>query len=147
MTWNIEIAKTEDHTAIIDVWEASVLATHHFLTTAEVAFFKNMMPDYLQRATDLRCVRDSSSQIIAFSGVANGNLDMLFVAPAYFGRGVGHALLHYATTAQNAKTVDVNEENTKAFHFYCRQGFELVGRSAVDDAGKPNPILHLRLKI
>jgi putative acetyltransferase len=146
MSWTIEIANPQDHADIITVWEAAVLATHHFLSAEEVAFFKNIMPDYLHRATDLRCVRDASSQIIGFSGVADGNLDMLFVAPNYFGCGVGSALLLHAINRQNASTVDVNEANPKAQQFYFRHGFELVGRSEMDGTGKPNPILHLQLK-
>jgi len=30
--------------------------------------------------------------------------------------------------------------------FYLRMGFEVVGRSELDDFGKPYPLLHMRLR-
>ena len=41
-------------------------------------------------------------------------------------------------------TVNVNEQNASGAGFYQRLGFEVIGRSPVDDAGRPYPLLHLR---
>jgi putative acetyltransferase len=46
--------------------------------------------------------------------------------------------------AQGALTVDVNEQNPEALAFYRACGFTVAGRSEVDDAGRPFPLLHLR---
>ena len=40
--------------------------------------------------------------------------------------------------------VDVNEQNPEAVAFYRRLGFEVEGRSALDSAGRPFPLLHMR---
>ena len=40
--------------------------------------------------------------------------------------------------------VDVNEENAPGRKFYEALGFVLVGRSRLDDTGRPHPLLHLR---
>lgn len=53
-------------------------------------------------------------------------------------------LLDHAARLKGALTVDVNEQNPEAVRFYEALGFELVGRSPVDDAGRPFPILHMR---
>ena len=42
-------------------------------------------------------------------------------------------------------TVDVNEQNPRAHAFYRRYGFVDVGRSEVDSAGRPFPLLHMTL--
>lgn len=42
--------------------------------------------------------------------------------------------------------VDVNEQNEQAHRFYLSQGFKQVGRSELDDDGRPYPILNLCLK-
>lgn len=42
--------------------------------------------------------------------------------------------------------VDVNEQNFEAHRFYLRYGFMNVGRSETDSAGRPFPIIHMRLK-
>jgi putative acetyltransferase len=38
----------------------------------------------------------------------------------------------------------VNEQNDAARAFYERLGFQIVGRSDLDDAGRPFPLLHMR---
>jgi putative acetyltransferase len=42
-------------------------------------------------------------------------------------------------------TTDVNEQNLVARHFYAACGFVVEGRSELDDAGRPFPLLHMRL--
>jgi putative acetyltransferase len=39
--------------------------------------------------------------------------------------------------------VNVNEQNAQAVGFYSRSGFVVVGRSELDDAGRPYPLLHM----
>jgi putative acetyltransferase len=43
-----------------------------------------------------------------------------------------------------ATKVDVNEQNDQAVGFYRHMGFEVTGRSAVDDLGQPFPVLHMK---
>ena len=45
------------------------------------------------------------------------------------------------------RTLDVNEQNPLAAGFYERAGFVVVGRSPVDGAGRPFPLLHMRLRL
>lgn len=71
---------------------------------------------------------------------------MLFVRPEYRGRGCGRKLVEWAVARQGADSVDVNEQNPQAMGFYLRMGFAVAGRSETDDAGRPFPILHLRLE-
>ena len=43
------------------------------------------------------------------------------------------------------RTLDVNEQNPQAVGFYEHEGFVVAGRSPVADAGRPFPLLHMRL--
>lgn len=70
---------------------------------------------------------------------------MLFVHDRARGRGVGTALLQHVISRENVRTVDVNEQNPAALGFYEHAGFSVVGRSDVDSAGKPYPLLHLKI--
>ena len=80
-----------------------------------------------------------------FAGSQDGKLEMLFVAPEVRGRGVGRALLAHAVEHARVRTLDVNEQNPQAVGFYEHEGFVVAGRSPVDDAGRPFPLLHMRL--
>ena len=139
------IQPDEEFPRVVDVWEASVRATHHFITEANIQFFKPLVQEALPQIEALACVRDEAGQVAGFIGVASGKVEMLFLDPAYRGQGGGRRLMKHAVKTLGATTVDVNEQNEQAVGFYQRLGFEVVGRSELDGTGKPFPLLHLRL--
>lgn len=78
-------------------------------------------------------------------GIAGSKLEMLFVSPAAFRKGIGSQLLQHAL-ALGVTEVDVNEQNPDATAFYLKYGFEMISRSETDAEGNPYPILHLKLQ-
>jgi putative acetyltransferase len=135
----------EDYPRVVDVWEASVRATHHFVSEADIQFFRPLVRDALPQIAECACVRDLAGQVAGFIAVAERKVEMLFMHPNWRGQGAGGRLLRYAVETFGATTLDVNEQNEQALGFYLRQGFEIVGRSELDGTGKPYPLLHLRL--
>ena len=146
MEYKIEIATKADYLEIIEVWEASVKATHHFLNEEDIAYFKPLILDNYLDAVELRCAKDKYNKIIGFLGVAEENLEMLFLHPNTIGKGLGKKMLQYALMELDVKKVDVNEDNSSAADFYKSQGFKVVSRSETDPLGKPFPILHMEYK-
>ncbi len=138
--------KIEDIPRSVEVWEASVRATHHFVCEEDILLFRGMVRDALAHMTELACVRDEQGQVAGFIAAADGKVEMLFLHPDARGQGAGRRLLEYAITTLGATEVDVNEQNEQAVGFYQRMGFLVVGRSELDGTGKPYPLLHMRLK-
>jgi putative acetyltransferase len=134
-----------EYNDLISVWESSVKATHHFLTTQDFDFYKNLIPSFFDNVT-LHCIKNKELKIIGFIGTDKENLEMLFVSENEIGKGFGKKLLVYAIEKLNVTKVDVNKDNSKAVDFYNRFGFEMKSISNVDGFGKPYPILHLELK-
>lgn len=135
---------SRDYPALVDIWEGSVRATHHFLHEADlVAIRKRLVPEFFPAVDLTGAERDG--RITGFAGVAEGKLEMLFVAPDCRSQGVGRALVAHVIATRAVVAVDVNEQNEAALGFYLHCGFEVTGRSAVDGLGKPYPLLHLRL--
>ncbi|MEF3066355.1 GNAT family N-acetyltransferase [Pandoraea apista] len=131
--------------AITELWEASVRATHDFLSDDDIAWLRpRIRNDYLGAVT-LRVFRDDAGTLRGFLGVAQGNVEMLFVAPDARRQGIGATLLAYAVRELDCTSVDVNEQNPQALAFYRREGFEVTGRSEFDGQGRPFPLLHMRL--
>ncbi len=143
---SIDTIKKTEYPEVVDLWEASVRATHHFLKEEDIAYFKPLILNIYLDAVELRCMRNSEGKILGFSGVAEGNLEMLFIHPDYRGQQIGKKLLDYAIQEQEVNKVDVNEQNEQALGFYQHFGFEVVSRSELDPSGKPYPILHMELK-
>ncbi|MAX69727.1 MAG: GNAT family N-acetyltransferase [Flavobacteriaceae bacterium] len=141
----IDFINKSEYKEVVNLWEASVRATHHFLKDDDIEYFKPLILNSYLDAVELRCVRNHESTIIGFSGVAEHNLEMLFIHPDYRGKGIGKLLLNYSIENLGVFKVDVNEQNGQALDFYKYSGFEIVGRSELDSSGKPYPILHMEL--
>ncbi|KKB52373.1 MULTISPECIES: GNAT family N-acetyltransferase [Parabacteroides] len=135
--------KETDYPRLIEIWESAVLNTHDFLKEEDFLYYKKQLPVYFQYVT---LVGFEQEGILAgFMGIAEENLEMLFVDNEYRGTGIGKKLIAYATANLHVTKVDVNEQNTQAVGFYKYMGFNIVRRSELDGEGKEYPILHMQL--
>lgn len=135
--------KETDYPRLIEIWESAVLNTHDFLKEEDFLYYKKQLPVYFQYVT---LVGFEQEGILAgFMGIAEENLEMLFVDNDYRGTGIGKKLIAYATANLHVTKVDVNEQNTQAVGFYKYMGFKIVRRSELDGEGKEYPILHMLL--
>lgn len=138
----IRAATPDDFASIVRVWRASVEATHHFLTPAEVDGYETQIRTYLPQMPEVFVATDRS-MILGFIGHGDGHIEMLFVHPSAHRRGIGTALIDHVSARFPHLHVDVNEENPGARRFYEARGFTAVGRSETDGEGQPHPLLHL----
>lgn len=134
-----------EKTAAIDVWEASVRATHGFVRPSDIPLFRRQLESADFGLWTMLAARDAHDRIAGFMGIKGQNLDMLFVHPDHFGQGFGHALLQCAIQEYGVRSLEVNEQNTQALAFYQKHGFGIASRSELDGNGKPYPILHMEL--
>ncbi|RAJ11305.1 GNAT family N-acetyltransferase [Arenibacter echinorum] len=146
MTYKIDKISKDQFPEVVEVWEASVRATHQFLREEDIQYFKPLILNEYLNVVELRCIRNKVMEIIGFMGVAGMHLEMLFIHPAYQGMGIGKSLLTFSINEFKVNAVDVNEQNEQAVEFYKHCGFEIIGRSELDASGKPYPILHMELK-
>lgn len=138
---NNQLATRLDDTLILDIWERSVIATHLFLQSEDIAFYKEKIPDFFD-LVELR-IWFHNNQPIGFSGTTDQTLEILFLDPKHIGNGFGHEILIWLITQKNITKVDVNEQNEAAKAFYLNHGFKVMTKSAQDGFDKPYPILHL----
>ena len=129
---------------IISIWEASVRASHDFLTDRDIAKLKPVVEKVA--ASVMTLVVASTDRPVGFIGIEDHKIEMLFLHPEYFRRGIGTALVRHAIKQYCVSTVDCNEQNTGALTFYKRMGFTVSGRKAIDSIGNPFPILFMRKK-
>ena len=131
---------------LLEIWGASVRATHHFLEEADIDVLRPIVIEHAFPSVTLACARTEAGEVIGFVGTDGEKVEMLFIEPAFRGHGIGRRLMTWAIEEQQAKQVDVNEQNPEALAFYRHLGFEVVARSPVDSMGKPFPLLHLELR-
>ena len=141
---SIERVNAEDYPQVVEVWERSVRATHHFLTENDITEIRPLVQGELENLANVFCIRDQDGSVAGFVGFDQGKLEALFVDPSWHRAGIGRRLCDYALKVGDATLVDVNEDNQQAIDFYLHIGFTVEGRSAVDSGGRPFPLLHLR---
>lgn len=132
-----------DYDELIQLWEASVRSTHHFLTEENIRFYKPLIRNQYFPSVDLFIIRNEAGSIAAFMGLSDELIEMLFVHPDEQGKGYGKQLINYALDEKQINKVDVNEQNEKALRFYLKRGFDVIGRDATDSSDNPFPILHM----
>ena len=132
-----------DYPRLMEIWESAVLNTHDFLKEEDFLYYKEQLPVYFQYVTLLGF--EQEGVLVGFMGIAEGNLEMLFVDNNYRGMGIGKKLITYAISDLQVTQVDVNEQNAQAVGFYKHVGFNVSQRSDLDGEGKEYPILHMQL--
>lgn len=144
MTISVRLSRPSDFPRTFEIWRSAVVATHDFLTLEDFAAIEALVRDQYLPAAEFLIAADENDQALAFMGMTEAQIDSLFVHAEARGAGVGRRLVEHAMSLHPVLTVDVNEQNASGAGFYERMGFKTVGRSPVDDAGRPYPLLHLR---
>ena len=130
--------------ALLSLWEASVRATHLFLSDLEIKKIRKYVPQALTNVEHLIIAENGSGNVIAFMGIENQRLEMLFLAPEQRGQGIGRQLLQYGISNYNVQELTVNEQNPQAVGFYEHLGFQTYKRTDFDEEGNPYPLLYMK---
>ncbi|MDE1482235.1 acetyltransferase [Xenorhabdus bovienii] len=138
-------ATKTDFAILIQIWEASVRATHDFLPETIIEELRPLiLNDYLPNLIIYKAVNDQHI-IEGFVAVDQQRVEMLFISPQARGKGIGKMLLAFAMTELQINELDVNEQNEQGVGFYKHMGFQVFARSEVDGQGNPFPLLHMKL--
>ncbi|MBE9915151.1 GNAT family N-acetyltransferase [Paenibacillus donghaensis] len=137
-------ATVNDYDMIINLWERSVMATHHFLSFKDKEEIKKELPTYFPHL-DVRLWYTDDS-IIGFTAINDNHLEALFLDADKIGKGYGKQIMQSCINDFGITSVDVNKQNENATRFYLKSGFVITGEDLTDGAGRPYPILHLKLQ-
>ena len=129
---------------LVRLWEASVRASHHFLTEEDISKLTPCAEEAIRSIETLQVLYQGQTPI-AFMGIEKRKIEMLFVLPTHFGYGFGKHLINIAIKDYHAFYVDVNEQNPQAEGFYRHLGFHTFKRTETDEQGNPFPILKMKL--
>ena len=129
---------------LVTIWETSVRATHHFLSDAEIRKIKTYVPQALGGVKHLIVAENTDAHPVAFMGVQDLRLEMLFLSPAVRGQGLGRQLMQHAVENYAVNELTVNEQNPQAVGFYEHLGFTTYKRTDRDEEGGPYPLLYMK---
>lgn len=143
----IAVSERPEHfiQSLVEVWEKSVRATHLFLSDSEIESIKAYVPQALRGIESLVIAEDENHIPVAFMGIEEGSLEMLFITPKERGKSLGKQLIQYGIEEYSVKRLAVNEQNPQAKGFYEHMGFQVYKRTDCDEQGNPYPLLYMRL--
>ena len=130
---------------LLTIWENSVKATHLFLSDNEIETIKKYVPEALSKISNLLIAQNENEVPVAFMGIENQKLEMLFISPEERGKGLGKKLLQYGIKNYSINELAVNEQNPQAKGFYEHMGFQVYQRTNTDEQGNPYPLLYMNL--
>ena len=126
---------------LTNLWERSVKTSHHFLNLKEIEKIKQYVPNELRKVAKLFVAFEKKDVLVAFIGINDNMIQMLFVDDKYVGKGIGSKLVDYVINKYNIKYVEVNEGNLIAHKFYLYKGFKDIKRKEYDEYNDPYPII------
>lgn len=91
-------------------------------------------------------MENENNQPIAFMGIEDKKLDMLFIKNIERGKGLGKLLLNYVIKNYDVNELTVNEQNPKTKGFYEYLGFKIYKKTELDEQGNHYPILYMKLE-
>lgn len=129
---------------LVEIWNASVRASHNFLAERDINEIRECLPDMFANIPHLIVAINEDGTPAAFMGVEDGMLEMLFVSPTHFRVGIGRRLVEYGIDNLGIERVTVNEQNPDAIGFYEHLGFRRYHRTEYDTEGRPFPLIFMR---
>ena len=128
--------------SLVTVWESSIRATHDFFSETNIWEIKKYVFQAIE-VIPILVVAVDNKETLAFMGIAEDKLEMLFITAQRRGQGIGRNLLEIGINDYEITEVCVNEQNPQALAFYEYMGFTIYRRSELDEQGNPFPILFL----
>ena len=138
--------KEEYREQMISVWEKSVRATHHFVTSEEVDRLKGLVKQIDFNSYSVYCLI-SENKVLGFLGVEDYVIETLLLDPDHIGLKLGTKLMDFALNELKADKVNVNEQNLDAIKFYSKFGFVTYERTEKDEYGNDYPVLKMKLSL
>ena len=129
---------------LTNLQERSVKTSHHFLNLNEIERIKQYVPNELRKVAKLFVAIEKSNVLLAFIGIKDNMIQMLFVDDKYIRKGIGSKLVDYVIDNYDIKHVEVNEDNLIAHKFYLNKGFKDLKRKEYDDYNDPYSIIIMK---
>ena len=115
------------------------------MSAKEIDDIKPEVGSGLRAVETLIAILGKDGKFLAFMGIENQRLEMLFVDPQMIGKRIGQKLVEYGIQKHHINELTVNEQNPRAVGFYEHLGFRTYKQTNTDEQGRPYPLLYMRI--
>lgn len=112
-----------DINRVADIWLDTNLKTHYFISDQYWKSNFDLVKEMLSQAEVY--VYENDQKIQGFIGLSGEYIEGIFVSGEMQSQGVGKLLLNFIKDKKTKLELNVYQKNTRAIHFYQREGFKI----------------------
>ena len=115
---------------VADIWLKTNLKAHYFIINQYWKSNYELVKEMMSQSEVY--VYEDDKMIQGFVGLNDEYMEGIFVRDEMQSQGIGKLLLNFVKEKKTKLYLNVYQKNTRAIHFYQREGFE-IQREGVDE--------------
>lgn len=135
----IRMLENTDIEKVVDIWLDVNQKAHDFIPAQ---YWKNnyeLVKEILPQAEVY--VYEDGQEIQGFVGLSGEYIEGLFVCYGMQSQGIGKQLLTFIKNRRTKLCLNVYQKNTRAIHFYQREGFEIQSEGLDEATGEKDYVM------
>ena len=135
----IRALQKADINRVADIWLNTNLKAHSFISAQYWESNYELVKGMLSQAEVY--VYEDGQKIQGFIGLSDEYIEGIFVPEEMQSQGIGKLLLNYIKDKKDALRLNVYQKNTRAIHFYQREGFEIQCEGLDEATGEKDYVM------
>ena len=128
-----------DINRVADIWLKTNLKAHNFIPEQYWTSNYELVKEMLLQAEVY--VYEDNKIIQGFIGLSKEYIEGIFVCDKLQSQGIGKLLLDFIKEKRTGLSLNVYEKNTRAIHFYQREGFEIQDEGIDEATGEKDYVM------
>lgn len=138
----IRVVQKTDITKVADIWLDTNIKAHNFISAQYWESNYELVKEMLLQAEVYVC--ESNGEIQGFIGLNGDYIEGIFVCDRLQSQGIGKLLLDFVKESRTQLSLNVYQKNTRAIHFYQREGFEIQNEGLDEATGEKDYVMTWR---
>lgn len=126
--------RMQDLDSVMKLWLDTNILAHTFVNEDywknNYDFVKEMIPK------SVIFIYEEENNVQGFIGLTDRYIAGIFVSNQFQSKGIGKQLLDYTKNKYSDLSLHVYEKNSRAVHFYQREGFVVSGKQVDENTGE-----------
>ena len=135
----IRALQNADINRVADIWLDTNLKAHSFISAQYWESNYELVKEMLSQAEVY--VYEDGQKIQGFIGLSDKYIEGIFVSEKMQSQGIGKLLLNYIKDKKDVLRLNVYQKNTRAIHFYQREGFEIQCEGLDEATGEKDYVM------
>lgn len=124
---------------VAGIWLDTNIKAHNFIPTQYWESNYELVKEMLSHAEVY--VYESNGEIQGFIGLNGEYIEGIFVCDELQSQGIGKLMLDFIKESKTELSLNVYQKNTRAIHFYQKEGFEIQSEGLDEATGEKDYVM------